>query len=186
MSPSQPRVLRVADLPPGALGHLLESYGMLVETLPDGAPIPGSHWGEPEAGLVAQRLLVRADTPVHSALHEASHYICMTPERRARLTGDAGGDYDEENAVCFLQIVLADQLAGVGRVRLMADMDAWGYSFRLGSTRAWFEEDSGDARAWLVAHGLLGPDERPTGALRSSLRPARVCDSERALGVQGS
>jgi hypothetical protein len=37
----------------------------------------------------------------------------------------------------------------------MADMDAWGYSFRLGSTHAWFEHDAADARAWLVARALL-------------------------------
>jgi len=40
-------------------------------------------------------------------------------------------------------------------VRVMADMDAWGYTFRLGSARAWFEHDAEDARAWLVARGLL-------------------------------
>ena len=185
MSPAEPRVLRIGDLPPGALPALVRPYGLVVEMLSAGAPIPGSHWGEPEAGLVAARLFVRADTPVHSALHEACHYICMSPDRRARLTGDAGGDYDEENAVCFLQILFADDLPGVGQERLMADMDAWGYSFRLGSTRAWFEEDSADALAWLVAHGLLGTDNRPTGALRSAEWPAfGIPRSERALGVQ--
>jgi hypothetical protein len=50
--------------------------------------------------------------------------------------------------------VLADQLPGVGRDRLMADMDAWGYSFRLGSTRAWFEHDAGDAREFLKLRDL--------------------------------
>jgi hypothetical protein len=34
-------------------------------------------------------------------------------------------------------------------------MDAWGYSFRLGSTHAWFEHDAADARAWLAARALL-------------------------------
>ena len=62
----------------------------------------------------------------------------------------------EEDATCYLQILLADALPGVGRERLMADMDAWGYSFRLGSTRAWFEGDAEDAQAWLRARGLLG------------------------------
>jgi hypothetical protein len=55
-----------------------------------------------------------------------------------------------------LQIVLADGLPGVGSDRLMADMDAWGYSFRLGSTRAWFENDAEDARAWLREKELPG------------------------------
>ncbi len=49
---------------------------------------------------------------------------------------------------------MADQLPGVGRDRLMQDMDAWGYSFRLGSTRAWFEGDAEDARQWLQDRGL--------------------------------
>ncbi len=48
----------------------------------------------------------------------------------------------------------------------MADMDAWGYSFRLGSTRAWFEGDAADARAWLERHALVAPGGGPTGALR--------------------
>jgi hypothetical protein len=37
----------------------------------------------------------------------------------------------------------------------MQDMDAWGYTFRLGSARAWFEEDAEDARTWLQQRGLL-------------------------------
>ena len=41
-------------------------------------------------------------------------------------------------------------LPGVGRERLMKDMDAWGYSFRLGSTRLWFEQDAEDAKEWLA------------------------------------
>jgi len=36
-------------------------------------------------------------------------------------------------------------------------MDAWGYSFRLGSAQAWFEQDAEDARSFLVARGLLPP-----------------------------
>jgi len=79
----------------------------------------------------------------------------MDEARRAGLHTNAGGDYDEENAVCYLQILLADWLPGFGRARCMADMDAWGYSFRLGSTRAWFENDAEDARAWLAAKSLI-------------------------------
>ncbi len=54
----------------------------------------------------------------------------------------------------------------VGRERLFADMDAWGYSFRLGSTRAWFEQDAADARQWLAAHGITDPAGVPSGQLR--------------------
>jgi hypothetical protein len=45
-------------------------------------------------------------------------------------------------------------------------MDAWGYSFRLGSTRAWFESDAADARDWLLAARLIDAQGRPTGRLR--------------------
>ena len=45
-------------------------------------------------------------------------------------------------------------------------MDDWGYSFRLGSTRAWFEQDAGDARLWLLAQGVLDGAGGLTGALR--------------------
>ncbi|MGH8455376.1 MAG: hypothetical protein ACRETW_13045 [Stenotrophobium sp.] len=34
-------------------------------------------------------------------------------------------------------------------------MDAWGYNFVLGSAQAWFERDAEDARAWLLARGLI-------------------------------
>jgi hypothetical protein len=79
----------------------------------------------------------------------------MDDARRTSLDRDAGGDVAEENAVCYLQILWADALRGVGRERLMVDMDAWGYSFRLGSAARWFEEDAGDAVQWLQTRGLL-------------------------------
>ena len=82
---------------------------------------------------------------------------------------DAGGDDLEEAAVCYLQIVLADEIDGVGRERLMRDMDAWGYSFRLGSTRAWFQEDAEDAAGWLQQHGLIDAADSPTFALRGGV-----------------
>jgi hypothetical protein len=85
----------------------------------------------------------------------------MDDERLARLNRDAGGDDLEECAVCYLQILLADALPGVGRKRIMQDMDQWGYSFRLGSTAAWFEQDSLDARKWLESNALIGANGRP-------------------------
>ncbi|MBK5969875.1 hypothetical protein CCR91_14160 [Thiorhodovibrio winogradskyi] len=133
----------------------LAGYGLVVRELAAKAEIPGSYWGAPEAGLVGNQLLVRPDTPVHSALHEACHFICMDEQRRATLHTDAGGTVAEENAVCMLQILIGEQLLGIPRARLFADMDAWGYSFRLGSTRAWFEQDAEDARDWLLDAGLI-------------------------------
>ncbi|MGB5831143.1 MAG: hypothetical protein WBG92_04040 [Thiohalocapsa sp.] len=149
-----------------ALETLLHRYTLSVHNIADDAPIPGSYWGEQEAGLIGDRLYLRADTPLHSVLHEACHFVCIDETRRDRLHTDAGGDYAEEDAVCYLQIVLADQLPGIGRDRMCADMDAWGYSFRLGSAKAWFERDAEDARAWLVDNALLNPDGTPTWALR--------------------
>ncbi len=159
-----PSVLTCPQSP--QLGELLGRFGLNLVWITDQAPIPGSFWGEPEAGLVRDALLVRQDTPLHSALHEAGHYVCMDATRRDRLHTNAGGDDLEENAVCYLQILLAAQLPGIGRRRLFEDMDAWGYSFRLGSTRAWFERDADDARQWLLEHGLIDTEQMPTWRLR--------------------
>jgi hypothetical protein len=159
-------VLRLGALGPASVAALLVRYGMTLELLAADEPIPGSFWGECEAGLRGGTLYARPDTPVHSILHEACHFICMSPERRAALDTDAGGDDAEESAVCYLQVLLSDALAGVGRERICADMDAWGYSFRLGSTRAWFERDAEDARAWLRGHALTDASDRPTGRCR--------------------
>lgn len=144
------------------LQALLAPYGLRVQRATDNQPISGSFWGDSEAGLVGDVLWLRRDTPVHSALHEAAHYVCMDGARRARLHTDAGGDTQEENGVCYLQILWADALAGVGRARMCADMDAWGYSFRLGSAARWFYEDADDARAWLLRHQLIDASDRPT------------------------
>ncbi|WP_240901425.1 hypothetical protein [Thioalkalivibrio sp. XN279] len=141
---------------------------MTLARVPAGAEIPGSWWGEREAGLRGDVLYARADTPLHSVLHEACHYVCMSPERRSALDTDAGGGYDEENGVCYLQVLLADELPGFGRARMFADMDAWGYSFRLGATRAWFEQDADDALQWLQQYHLADADGRPTWRLRES------------------
>ncbi len=159
-------MLSVADIGAPALGDLLNRYGLDFRLVRDGVDIPGSYWGESEAGIVGCAVYARLDTPIHSVLHETCHVICMDADRRADLCTDAGGDDLEESAVCCLQILLADELDGVGRDRLMRDMDSWGYSFRLGSTRAWFEADADDARHWLVGHGLLGPADQPTRRLR--------------------
>jgi hypothetical protein len=138
-----------------AAASLLSRYGLAFATVPAGEAIPGSYWGESEAGLIGATVYARADTPVHSLLHEAAHLLVMPPERRATVHTDASDCQREEDAACYLQILLADALPGIGRERLMADMDAWGYTFRLGSARAWFEHDAGDARAFLAERGLL-------------------------------
>ena len=147
-------MLTCGDIDTTALAELLGHYGLCVQRTAPGEPIPGTYWGEPEAGLIRDTLYVRDDTPVHSALHEAGHFLCMDAARRADLHTDAGGTLLEECGVCYLQIILGGHLADVGRHRIQADMDAWGYTFRLGSARAWFEQDAEDARAFLAARGL--------------------------------
>ncbi len=149
-----------------AIAALLERYGLHLALMAPEEEIPGSYWGEREAGLKGDRLYARLDTPIHSVLHEASHYICMAPQRRAGLDRDAGGDDLEEAAVCYLQVLLSGELRSVGRERAFADMDAWGYSFRLGAARAWFERDAQDARVWLQHHGVTDREDRLTGACR--------------------
>jgi hypothetical protein len=152
---AEPQVTRVGDIAFEDAAALLARHALQLHHVADGAPIPGSYWGEPEAGIIASDVYVRNDTPVHSMLHEACHLIVLPPERRALVHTDATDSVPEEDATCYLQIVLAAQLPGVGSAQLMADMDAWGYTYRLGSTRAWFEQDAEDAKAWLIERGLL-------------------------------
>jgi len=161
-------VVTVAQLDRIELDTLAAAYGMHVIDIGHGAPIPGSYWGESEAGLVADRLYVRADTPAHSALHELCHYVCMDDARRAQLATDAGGSDDEECGVCYLEVLLADALSGFGRERCLADMNSWGYSFREGSADAWWAGDARFARKWLLDRRLIDADDRPTFKLRGT------------------
>ncbi len=175
-------VMSVSQLADGALAALLRPYGLALRWLAPGESIAGSYWGESEAGLIGNRLILRPDTPVHSALHEACHFICLQNREKGDATlfqegsekglrplfvhTDAGGDDLEECAVCYLQVLLAERLPGYSRERMLADMDAWGYSFRLGSARAWFERDADDARAWLAQRALV-PNSASPGASSS-------------------
>jgi len=92
-----------AEISLPALQALLGEYGLKVVMLPDGADIPGSYWGAPEAGLVLDSLYIRPDTPTHSALHEAGHWICMDEARRAPVATD-GADvaYESLCGKCYL------------------------------------------------------------------------------------
>jgi hypothetical protein len=155
-------VTRVGSRADSSILELVGRYGADLIECSASETLPGSYWGDSEAGLRGSALFVRADTPLHSLLHELGHFICMSPERRAGLDRDAGGDDAEECAVCYLQIVLAEHVKGFGRARMLADMDAWGYTFRLGSARAWFENDAADACIWLRRHGVLDDDGNPT------------------------
>jgi hypothetical protein len=148
-------VLLFRDIDRAAAHALLARHGLTLTAVADGAAIPGSFWGEPEAGVIGSQVFARGDTPLHSLLHETCHLIVADPARRDAIHTDASDSQAEEDATCYLQILLGDALPGVGRARVMADMDAWGYTFRLGSAQAWFERDAEDARAWLMQRGLL-------------------------------
>ena len=148
-------VLRVGEIGFDEPRALLARYGLSLVTVADGHDIPGSFWGESEAGIIGSTVYARADTPVHSLLHEACHLIVLPDDKRALVHTDATDSIEEEDATCYLQIVLADDLPGVGSARLMDDMDRWGYTYRLGSTRAWFEQDAAEARDFLHRRGLM-------------------------------
>ena len=150
-----------------ALTGLLARFGIALNTVTAHATIPGTFWGEPEAGLIDTNLYARADTPVHSVLHEACHYICMDSQRRKGLHTNAGGTAIEECAVCYFSVLLADELTQYSRQQMLTDMDRWGYSFRLGSSQAWFENDADDAVRWLRDHGLIDQHQSPTWKIRA-------------------
>ncbi|HEY0660248.1 MAG TPA: hypothetical protein VGD21_02845 [Lysobacter sp.] len=148
-------LLTFADIDFNEVAALLARYGLQLQPVTAGEPIPGSYWGECEAGIIGTTVYARHDTPVHSLLHEAAHLIVLPPERREQVHTDATDSVDEEDAVCVLQALLGDELPGVGRARVLADMDEWGYTFRLGSARAYFEHDAETAWQWLAMRGLV-------------------------------
>lgn len=139
-----------------SLSDLLTAYKLTLKSIRVDNPIPASFWGESEAGIIGKSVYRRPDTPLHSILHESCHYICMDSLRRYALDTDAGGTYEEENAVCYLQILLAGLIKGYSSTKMCKDMDDWGYTFRLGSAEAWFKEDADDAKAFLRSHNIIG------------------------------
>jgi hypothetical protein len=160
-------VLLCRDINLKHLQSLLDRYGMELKTVDDNETIPGSFWQPPEAGLISNTLYIRNDTPVHSALHEACHYICMDQQRRATLHTDAGGKTAiEEDSTCYLQILLAEFIPEMGKERMFKDMDEWGYSFRFGSAKAWFERDAEDAQQWLLNNKIITSDNTLTWDVR--------------------
>ena len=165
-------VLQLSDV--DEVQALLARFQLGLRRVPARAAIPGSHWGDSEAGLIAGDLYARCDTPLHSILHETAHFVCMTPERRKRLFRNAGGDDAEENAVCYLQVLMSAELSCISRSRLFHDMDTWGYSFRLGSTKRWFEEDAADARSWLKRQRLINNEQTLTWIRSGESTPAHL------------
>ena len=121
-NPAADAVITLAEVDRDAVAALLQQHELELVAVPAGQPIPGSFWGDEEAGIIGSSVFARPDTPIHSLLHEACHLIVLPPERRALVHTDATDSIDEEDAACYLQIMLADRLPGVGRARLMADI----------------------------------------------------------------
>ncbi len=151
-----------------SLKRLLAKYKLSINLVND-EKIPGSYWGDSEAGIINSQLYVRKDTPIHSIMHEACHYICMDKTRRIALNTNAQGDYDEENAVCYLQILLAEFITSYSSEKMCQDMDNWGYTFRLGSAKKWFESDAEDALNWLIKHNIVFKNKQVTWQLACQL-----------------
>lgn len=152
-------VVRLSDINMEHARQLLGCFSLQLCEIADGVSIPGSYWGECEAGIIGSMVYVRQDTPVHSMLHEACHLIVLPDERRSAVHTDATDSIAEEDATCYLQLLLADHVSGFGFARACQDMDTWGYTFRLGSARAWFENDAEDARAFLQNAGLIDSNQ---------------------------
>ncbi|MBK8286150.1 MAG: hypothetical protein IPK97_15445 [Ahniella sp.] len=144
-------VLTIGEFGLAAVQSLVDQLGLRLHHVADGEPIPGSYWGDSEAGIIGTNLYGRADTPMHSLLHEACHVLVADPARRESIHTDASDSIAEEDATCYLQLLIASRVAGFGFDRACADMDAWGYTFRLGSAKAWFEQDAEEARAFIAA-----------------------------------
>ncbi|MCW9004297.1 MAG: hypothetical protein OQK70_03470 [Gammaproteobacteria bacterium] len=161
-------VLTCAEINLDDLQTLLAKFDLTIISVEDDREIPGSWFGDSEAGIIKNKLYIRMDTPVHSALHESCHYICMDNQRRQQLDTNAAGDYDEENGVCYMQILLSDHIPGFGQQRIFNDMDEWGYTFRLGSSRVWFEQDAEDAKDWLIKYGLIDEHNQLLWTLRQN------------------
>lgn len=165
-TPALYKMLLVQHCSISELKNLTKQLHLTLEISLENTKIPGSFWGDDEAGLIDDILYVNPNTPIHSLLHEACHFICMDENRRNDLDTNAGGDYDEENAVCYLQIILSNLIPEMGNNRMFQDMDDWGYTFRLGSAQKWFENDADDAYNWLINHQLIDHNKQYLFILR--------------------
>jgi|TARA_B110000977_G_scaffold78491_1_gene105621 hypothetical protein len=160
-------MLLYSQLENDVLKPILTAYSMRIVEVTDNQTIPYSFWGDREAGRLGNTLYARADTPLHSLLHELCHYICMPASERNKDLVDAAGSASEENACCFFQIILSAFIDNYNQSRLFEDMDSWGYSFRLGSAIRWYTEDAEDTREWLIEKNILLANNQPSWELRN-------------------
>src|SRR3546814_6062699 len=57
-------VLRIADIGFAPCAALLTGFDLDLQAVADSERIPGSYWGECEAGLIGNTVYARADTPI--------------------------------------------------------------------------------------------------------------------------
>ena len=57
-----PGVLRFQDCEQRALSALLAGYGLTIEQVENSATVPGSYWGDSEAGLIVTAGFTRPET----------------------------------------------------------------------------------------------------------------------------
>src|SRR3546814_11455545 len=110
----QGEVLRLRDIAFADAAALLARYDLHLEHVPDDAPIPGSYWGESEAGLIGTTVHAPSDTPVHSLLHKACHLIVLSPDRRAAVHTDTPASAEEEDAVALRHAMPGEAHPGRG------------------------------------------------------------------------
>ena len=111
-------MLRYAEIDPRAARTLLAQHGLDLIDIGAGEPIPGSFWGVPEAGVIGARVYVRADTPVHSLLHEACHLVVMPAARRNARWADWVAARMAQPGTVFVAVG-AGHLAGKGSVQTL-------------------------------------------------------------------
>ena len=68
-------VVTLAELDRREVVALLARCGARLVELEAHQTIPGSYWGDSEAGLIGDAVYARADTPAHSLLHELCHQL---------------------------------------------------------------------------------------------------------------
>ena len=149
-----------------SISNVIGRFGLELSLVESDCDIPYSYWGAPEAGRIINTIYARQDTPMHSLLHETCHFVCMSKSHHSNDSIDAGGGTEEENATCYLQLLLSDFVNGFSRAQHMQDMDDWGYSFRLGSAKAWFMQDAEDTKKWLQHHKIIQRDNCVSWKLR--------------------
>src|SRR3546814_16448821 len=91
-------VLRIADIGFAPCAALLTGFDLDLQAVADSERIPGSYWGECEAGLIGNTVYARAATPIHSLLHEACQLTVMPADRRSMVHTDATTSIAQKDA----------------------------------------------------------------------------------------